>query len=260
MARIRTIKPEYWGHPKTMRVSRDARLLFLGLLNESDDAGRQLGSAKRIAGAIFPHDADVDADVVARWLAELDGVGLIHQYCVDGVAYLCIPGFATHQKVSHPTPSRLPGPTAARLQSDSGEIPERLPNNSGASPEVLRSDSGVSLDQFLPDLGSRKGHRLRSDSGEIPERPSPTSPNGDAPPGHVRELVAHYVEQYRASHHGYDPPSSLRSACGQQVKRLLERDHVDPCDLRLCLNAIAAENKQPANLPLVLADLHRVTP
>lgn len=59
MARIRTIKPEFWQHPKVMRVSRDARLLFLGLLNEVDDEGRMRWSAKRVAGVVFPGDEDV---------------------------------------------------------------------------------------------------------------------------------------------------------------------------------------------------------
>lgn len=135
MARIRTVKPEFWGDAKTARVSRDARLLFLGLLNESDDEGRQLGSAKRIAGAVFPNDSDVSEKQVDAWLAELEQVHLLERYAVDGVTYVLICGFAKHQRMSHPTPSRLPSPS---------DIP----------PEDFRNDSGGSLVVLVPDLGT----------------------------------------------------------------------------------------------------------
>jgi hypothetical protein len=155
VARIRTIKPEFWGSPKTAQVSRDARLLFLGLLNESDDEGRQLGSAKRIAGAVFPNDSDVSEKMVDGWLAELERVGSISRYSVSGVSYVLICGFVEHQKMSHPTPSRLPGLSDAS--------PEPRQNDSGAAPEVLVPDLGTgsrNLDlgtgSIAPTSGARK--------------------------------------------------------------------------------------------------------
>jgi len=33
MARIRTIKPEFWTAEQVMELSRDARLLFIGMWN-----------------------------------------------------------------------------------------------------------------------------------------------------------------------------------------------------------------------------------
>lgn len=139
MARIRTIKPEFWGDPKTARVSRDARLLFIGLLNESDDQGRQLGSPRKIAGTVFPNDEDVTPKLIVRWLGELERVGFVKRYTVEDVAYLLIVGFTSHQKVSHPSPSRLP-------------------------PEPLANLSGDSRDALSPDLGTRNiGIDLGSD-------------------------------------------------------------------------------------------------
>lgn len=135
MARIRTVKPDFWSSPKTAKISRDARLLFLGLLNESDDEGRQVGSVKRISGAVFPNDTDITDRMVDEWLTELARVELICRYEVDGVAYVLIPGFNDHQKVSHPSPSRLPAPP-------SGNPPEDLPKNSGEPPETFRPDLG----------------------------------------------------------------------------------------------------------------------
>ncbi|KKK60207.1 hypothetical protein LCGC14_3026700, partial [marine sediment metagenome] len=39
MARIRTVKPDFWTSEDVAAVSRNARLLFIGLLNFADDVG-----------------------------------------------------------------------------------------------------------------------------------------------------------------------------------------------------------------------------
>ncbi len=108
MARIRTVKPEFWGDPKTARCCDSARLLFIGLLNFSDDEGYQLGSERRILGEVFPNDPAKSTGDIHSWLDELEAAGLVHRYVVDQVPYLRIHGFTQHQKVQHPSPSRLP--------------------------------------------------------------------------------------------------------------------------------------------------------
>lgn len=61
MARIRTVKPDLFSDEKLARVSLQARLLYIGLFTEADDQGRLYASAKRLAGALFPHDQRVGA-------------------------------------------------------------------------------------------------------------------------------------------------------------------------------------------------------
>ncbi len=56
MARIRSIKPSFWGSQEAANMSRDARLLTLGLVSHADDDGRFLGSIASINGAVFPND------------------------------------------------------------------------------------------------------------------------------------------------------------------------------------------------------------
>lgn len=109
MARIRTIKPSFWGDPGVSRVSRDARLLMVGLVSFSDDCGRFLGSTAAITGFVFPND-DLPPSRVRRWLDELAKQELIHLYSIDGIAYGCFLKWARHQKISHPQPSVLPPP------------------------------------------------------------------------------------------------------------------------------------------------------
>lgn len=106
MARIRSIKPEFWTDEKVVELSAFARLLFIGLWNFADDEGRMVCSPKRIKMQIFPSDS-VDCSAL---LGEIRGESLIELYVVDGQEYLQINGFTKHQKVDKRTPSKLPPP------------------------------------------------------------------------------------------------------------------------------------------------------
>ncbi len=167
MARIRTIKPELFSSLSTKRLSLGARWLFAGLLCEADDDGRALASPRKIAGNIFPDEDGVSEKDVATWLAELEAAGrMIERYEVDGTRYLHIPKFRTHQRVSHPTPSRIPPP------------PEVLPKSSGASPEKLGSDSGEVPAVLRMDLGIGIGIEVeREVEGSLREAAEPQRPS-----------------------------------------------------------------------------------
>ena len=59
MARNRMIKPEFWASETLMRVSRDARLVFIATWNFCDDYGFCLNSNRSLLGDVFPLDEDV---------------------------------------------------------------------------------------------------------------------------------------------------------------------------------------------------------
>lgn len=109
MSRIRTIKPEMWGSGDIKPLTRDARLLFIGLISMSDDDGRFLGAINAINGFVFPND-ELPASPVRRWLTELTDRGIVHMYDHDGVTYGCLPNWHKHQVINRYTPSRLPAP------------------------------------------------------------------------------------------------------------------------------------------------------
>jgi hypothetical protein len=108
MARIRSVKPEFWLDRKLARgVSRDARLLYIGLWNHADEHGRLHGDPAVIKGQVFPYDS-VDIDAL---LAELVKLGRVVSYEVDGDPYLFLPKLAAHQRLeAQKVPSRLPAP------------------------------------------------------------------------------------------------------------------------------------------------------
>ena len=63
MARIRTIKPEFWTSEQVMECSPLARLLFIGVWNFCDDAGNHPMSAKTLKALVFPGDDITSAKV-----------------------------------------------------------------------------------------------------------------------------------------------------------------------------------------------------
>lgn len=115
MARIRTIKPEFWSHEKIMACSRDARLLFMGLWNFCDDAGRIPSSAKTIKAQIFPGDDDVDSAIIRKWIGELSTNDLLFEYEVDSRLYIQVSGWH-HQKIDRPKPSKYPNPDSSNAR------------------------------------------------------------------------------------------------------------------------------------------------
>lgn len=110
MARLRSIKPEFWTSEQVMECSPTARLMFIGLWNFCDDAGRHAFSARSIKAEIMPGD-DVSSSNILGMLDELSRVGLIDVYDVDGKQYLQVTGWH-HQKIDKPQKPRHP-PKAA---------------------------------------------------------------------------------------------------------------------------------------------------
>lgn len=110
MARIRQLKPEFWTDDKIAGLSRDSRLLFLGLLTEADDDGRLVDSPKLLAGSLFPFDDDVTTKKLTAWLEEIMRIGLVRRYVRGAASYLYVVNFKRHQKIAHPRRSSLPSP------------------------------------------------------------------------------------------------------------------------------------------------------
>lgn len=124
MPRIRTIKPELWGSSDIKPLSRDARLLFIGLISMADDDGRFLASLNAINGYVFPND-DLAPAKVRKWLDELSTNGTpVYLYSFDGIAYGCIPNWHKHQVINRHTASRLPEPDCECYPRTQGGLTE----------------------------------------------------------------------------------------------------------------------------------------
>lgn len=106
--RIRTLKPEMWADEKIGQLSRDARLLFVGLITMADDEGRLRALPAAIIGHVFPYDDDVTNAKLAKWMRELEQSGLIVTYEASARPYAALTGWSKHQKVNRSNPSELP--------------------------------------------------------------------------------------------------------------------------------------------------------
>lgn len=117
MARIRTVKPEFWTDDVIVQLPFSVRLLFIGMWNFADDDGYLLDEPDRIRMQILPNDSvDIDAHLDLLFAA-----GRIERLELsDGRRVLFIPTFARHQKISHRTPTKLPIKDARKASIPAG--------------------------------------------------------------------------------------------------------------------------------------------
>jgi len=143
MARIRTIKPEFWTDERVGECSPTSRLLLIASLNFADDYGGLERSSKQLKAQAFPYD-NIDCEPL---VLELIGAGLLIEYEVANRKYLHIKGFQKHQKVEKPAKPRIP------LYEESLQCRRVLPDSSPTPPRVV----AVSSLEGIKDQGSRKG-------------------------------------------------------------------------------------------------------
>lgn len=168
MARIRTIKPEFWTSHQIIECSPNARLLFVGLLNFCDDAGRHPASPKQCKAEVYPAD-EISNDDVARMLDELSTNDLIRFYTVENTRYFVVTGWH-HQKIDRPQEPKYPDPP-----SDQDETFDDHSTND----RPLKEGKGEEGKEHTPLPGGERGFELeqQEDCLELPaildQRPYP---------------------------------------------------------------------------------------
>lgn len=101
--RIRSVRPEFWRSLSLARVSRDARLLCIGLFSEADDDGFAQDDPRLAKTAAFPFDDDLTTADVERLLSDLAATETLCRYEVDGERFLHFPKWTDYQRVEKPT-------------------------------------------------------------------------------------------------------------------------------------------------------------
>lgn len=134
MARIRTIKPEFFTSADVVALSPLARLLFIGLWQIADREGRLKWRPADFKLQVLPGDeCDIEAlseEIVSR--------GLIVRYG-DGLAY--IPTFLDHQSINpRETASKLPPPDASLTRAHASN-PDLHPQRGREGKGKERNDS-----------------------------------------------------------------------------------------------------------------------
>ena len=131
MARIRTIKPEFFIDEDIAALPPLTRILFQGLWCLADSEGRLEDRPQRIKIQILPYDKyDTDDGLTA-----LSTAGFIVRYTVGDQKYIQIRTFSKHQRLSGKeaqTASVYPGP-------EQGSTGEASVKQSGSDGEILES-------------------------------------------------------------------------------------------------------------------------
>ena len=96
MARIRTVKPEFFQHEELGELPFAARLLAIGLLQLADGHGRLRWVPKQIEAHCFPWD-EVDVESLATGL---ESAGMFIRYQVGPRRFGCFPNFRKHQRIT----------------------------------------------------------------------------------------------------------------------------------------------------------------
>lgn len=144
MARIRTIKPEFFTSEDIVALSPLARLLYIALWCEADKEGRLAWKPRTFKMRYLPAD-DCDIDALAR---ELHASGLVTLYG-DGLAF--IPSFKRHQHINP--------------RESASVLPEPIENNKNPDASVTRDDASRTVNDAQ---GGREGKGREGDIDASP--------------------------------------------------------------------------------------------
>lgn len=186
MARIRTIKPEYWEDEIIASWSPWARLLFICCWNHADDTGVLPWSPAGLRAKAFPHD-DHTLEAVQGFMDEIVSSGRITPYSVSGQGFAYVWNFRNHQKINRPSSAKYPQPP----------------------PDLVRatfSDTAVRPHARLTESSRQEGKGR--DKTHAPAKPPQPTPRNEL----WNTLCAHF---------GTPTTASERSNRGRQVRELL---------------------------------------
>lgn len=105
MARIRTIKPEFWEDEKIGRLPIPCRLFYIGCWNFADDFGCIKNNAALLKSQIFPYDETLRVSEVKKWIDALVNARMLIPIIDDDApasgssreSYYVIRTFRSHQ-------------------------------------------------------------------------------------------------------------------------------------------------------------------
>ena len=170
MARIRTIKPEFFTSLTVADLPLTARLTFIGLWTHVDDAGRCVDDSRLIKAAIWPLD-DRTAHDVELDLKALTESSLITRYMLNRKRYIAVTGWDEHQRINRPTASKLPAPEEGEptppdpVTSDNSDSLRTHPQLTEDSPQERKGKEGNREGKGTPLPPASQQPHVDSDEG-----------------------------------------------------------------------------------------------
>lgn len=180
MARIRSIKPEFFINDELAELDPLTRLFYIGLWTQADREGRLQDRPRRLKAALVPYD---DCDVEGM-LSTLTDTGHIVRYDVGTERFIQVQNFTRHQHVNiKESASTIPAPCLHPTSTEGGKGEE----GKGGERESRKDDDFATLWSLYP-IHKFKDSSLsafRSFTGEVQDLIAAAS---CVPKGHKQSL------------------------------------------------------------------------
>lgn len=254
MARIRTIKPEFWSSPGMKGLDPYVRLLFIAMWNWADDTGRGTANPRELAGFAFPWDEQLSSADIRRMLGEIRRAFGVVLYEVGGRPYYLIPSWDRHQKIDKRSGAKYPSPDdGTTWDPDPDPTSQAGPEQAKQSPSAKPAESSAKPAEATPKprrtLGAGTGEQGNRGTGEVPPTAERAALAIVAPPDTTDRLIGEWIEHCRKR-----PPGNVIGQVGKQVKALLA-ENIDPADIRRGLAAWHSKGLHPSALPSVVNEV-----
>lgn len=166
MARIRSIKPEFWTDSNIVRLGPYARLLYIGMWNHACDRGHVEDDSFSLKLRVLPAD-NVDADELIEELIAAGRIKRVQNR--DGSPYLHIIKMTDHQKVDARWNPRCP--MCESVVDESASVPPRNSRESqGGTGSHAETPADSPQDRKGRDRIGKEGSSARAARGtRIPE-------------------------------------------------------------------------------------------
>lgn len=205
MARGRMLSKDISLDEKVEALSNDtARLLFTWMIPHLDVEGRMYGDARVFKSLVAPR-RNYSTQKVEKTLTEMEKLGLIVRYSVDGNQYLFAPNFEKHQtglRKERERQSQIPPPKTELRRSNVGEEQDIVPPKSKLSLSLsISKDKGKRVRIPFNPLNygiNLEGNKNRW-SKEIQRRADLPDEEILAMPAPIRQLVIGFLLAFPAT-------------------------------------------------------------
>lgn len=234
MARGRMLSKDISLDEKVDALSDDsARLLFTWMIPHLDVEGRMYGEARIFKSIIAPR-RNYSIKKVEKYLTEMESLGLIKRYIVDGNCYLLAPNFEKHQtglRKDKEAQSKIPPKTTdlgrTRARPTQSQVEEKIKlkikrseEEEKASPEIKKLEFEQYIEELRPqftdinfDNELKKFYLYWSEGGRKLQRPKLALKNW------MDKARDFKKDKETKGRHNTDPDKYVKGKYGHMVKR-----------------------------------------
>lgn len=241
MARIRTIKPEFFTSPDTAKASIEARLFYIAMWCWADDYGVGETNFNALLGFAFPEDDQRERKEIQSLCKEVADSYDVTFYDVDGRHFYEIPSWNEHQRTQRRAERRNPPSDHAESSPDL-----RIYQMQGRSVPTQGSSAPP---QGESSLGT--GEQGNIGTGEREQGNS--EPKGSASPATAQTLVGEWID-----HCNQRPPGRVIGQVSKEIKAMID-EGIPDSDLRAGLAAWHSKNLHPSTLASVVHETRNPT-